>query len=81
MPAGTTLLEATRRAGLPVASACDADGLCAGCALQIVEGLDALDRETDDETRAKQRNRVDQGLRLACRVRLRADAVVTSSYW
>ena len=81
MPVGTTLLEATQRAGLPIASACDADGLCAGCALRVVEGAEALDAERPDETAAKRRNRVEDGLRLACRVLLRADTVVTAPYW
>ena len=37
VPAGTSLLEAARRAGLPVASACGADGICARCGLDILE--------------------------------------------
>jgi ferredoxin len=78
---GTTLLEAARSAGLPLASACGADGLCARCGLEILDGAAALDIESEDERRSKRRNRVDPRQRLACRVILSADARVRASYW
>jgi ferredoxin len=81
VPEGTTLLEAARRAGLPIASACSAGGLCARCGLEIVEGLDSLADESPEEREAKRRNRVDPRLRLACRVGATHGLVVTASYW
>ena len=60
----TTLLEAARRAGLPVASACGADGLCARCGMRVLEGADNLSAEEESETRVKHRNRIDGALRL-----------------
>ena len=78
---GTTLLEAARRAGLPSASACGADGLCGRCGLEILEGEAAGGAESESETRSKRRNRVESGQRLACRVILSADARVRASYW
>ncbi|MBW2668000.1 MAG: hypothetical protein JRE13_17055, partial [Deltaproteobacteria bacterium] len=35
---GTPLLEAAQKAGLPIASGCSANGLCARCGLQVVAG-------------------------------------------
>ena len=81
VPAGTTLLEAARRAGLPVASACGADGLCARCGLDILQGAERLPPESENELRIKHANRIDEGLRLACRIRLDCDLVVTAPYW
>ena len=78
---GTTLLEAARSAGLPLASACGAEGLCGRCGLEILEGGASLGAEDDEETRSKRRNRVDPRERLACRVILSADARVRASYW
>lgn len=78
---GATLLDAARSAGMPLASACGADGLCGRCGLEVVEGLARLPAEDADEQRSKQRNRVDARLRLACRVRLAADATVRAPYW
>ena len=69
------------RAGLPIASACGAGGLCGRCGLEILEGADALGAESESEQRSKRRNRVDPAERLACRVILSADARVRASYW
>jgi adenylate cyclase len=76
-----TLLEVTRVAGLPIASACGQNGACARCGLEILEGADALEPETSREARIKERNRIDAELRLACRVRPRGDLVVRARYW
>ncbi len=76
-----TLLEATRKIGLPIASACGEDGVCARCGLEIVEGAANLAIETDQEKAIKARNRIDPALRLACRVRPRGDLTVRALYW
>jgi ferredoxin len=78
---GTTLLEAARRASLPVASACGADGVCGRCGLQILEGAETLAPETEREKKIKAANRIDGELRLACRIALASDLVVTAPYW
>jgi uncharacterized 2Fe-2S/4Fe-4S cluster protein (DUF4445 family) len=81
VPAGTTLLDAARRAALPVASACGAEALCGRCGLALLAGGEALAPESPEERRTKLRNRVDPSLRLACRTRIVADLEVTASYW
>jgi adenylate cyclase len=80
-PAGTMLMDAVLRAGLPIASACGADGLCGRCGVRVLAGAESLIVEGADETRAKQRNRIDPELRLACRTVLSGDLEVTASYW
>ena len=81
VPVGATLLDAARRGSLPIASACDADGLCARCGLVVLEGGDALSPESDAESAAKRRNRVDAAERLACQARVRGPVVATARYW
>lgn len=76
-----TLLEATRAAGLPIASACGENGACARCGLRILEGSEGLEAETEREQRIKERNRIDPDLRLACRVRPRAALTARAAYW
>ena len=76
-----TLLEAARRAGLPIARACGENGTCARCGLQILEGAETLEAATESEQRIKQRNRIDPELRLACRVRPQGDLTVRAAYW
>jgi uncharacterized 2Fe-2S/4Fe-4S cluster protein (DUF4445 family) len=81
VPRGTMLLDAARRAALPVASACGAVALCGRCGLEVVAGTDALGDETAEERRAKRSNRIEPGLRLACRTAVVADLEVTAPYW
>ncbi len=81
VPLGSTLLDAARRAGLPVAHACGGGGLCGRCGLRIVAGGESLAAPSAAEQRAKERNRVDAELRLACRVELRGPLEVSAAYW
>jgi ferredoxin len=80
VPPGTSVLEAIRRAGLPIASACGAATLCARCGVRV-RSNEPLPGETRDETEAKRRNRVDPDLRLACRLAATGDLEVTATYW
>ena len=81
MAPGTLLLDAARRAALPVASACGAEALCGRCGLEVRRGAASLDDETPEELLAKRRNRVPSELRLACRTAVRADLEVSAPYW
>lgn len=81
VPAGTSLLEAARRAELPVASACGADGVCGRCGLEILAGGDSIEAETERERDIKHRNRIETSLRLSCRVSVSHDLTVTAPYW
>jgi uncharacterized 2Fe-2S/4Fe-4S cluster protein (DUF4445 family) len=79
--AGTRLLDAARRAGLPVASGCGAEGLCGRCGLHVLAGVLHLSAEEPAEAAAKRRNRIAPELRLACRAGVSGDVEVTASYW
>ena len=81
VPRGASLLAAVRSAGLPLASACRAEGLCGRCGVEIVEGADALSPEDAEEQRAKRRNRVDPRMRLACRARVHESVALRAHYW
>lgn len=79
--AGTSLLDAVQQAGLPIARACGAEGLCGRCGLRVLEGGASLGPASELEVRARRRNRVSDELRLACRVAVAGDLVVTATYW
>lgn len=81
VPAGSTLLDAVVAAGLPIARACGADGLCGRCGVRILAGAGAVDPESAAEAASKQRNRVDPAVRLACRAHVLGDVQLTASYW
>jgi ferredoxin len=76
---GTPLTDAIRRAGLPLASGCEEELICAKCGVRIVRGL--VSPETGWEREAKRRNRVESELRLACGIRVYSDLVVATDYW
>jgi ferredoxin, 2Fe-2S len=78
---GTSLLEAAREAGLPVAQTCTGEGICARCGMQIVEGGEDLAPESPGETDAKARNRIEGRLRLSCLLLADRDLTVTAPYW
>ncbi len=78
---GTSLLDAARQAGLPVASACGGEALCGRCGMDVLDGARWLSPETHAECFAKRRNRTQAGLRLACRTPVRGDLGVTTPYW
>ena len=79
---GTTLLEAVRRAGLPIARACGGGGLCGRCGVTRRWRAPRRSlRPSAAETSAKQRNRVAAELRLACQLELSGPLEVTASYW
>jgi uncharacterized 2Fe-2S/4Fe-4S cluster protein (DUF4445 family) len=81
VPDSTSLLEAARRVGLPVASSCGADGVCGRCGLEILESREPIESESEREGEIKQRNRVDLHLRLACRIQVDTDLTVTAPNW
>ena len=78
---GTTLWDAARAVGLPVASACSGSALCARCGFEILEGADALSAERSDERRAKDRGQLPAAQRLSCQVHVHGDVLATTGYW
>jgi 2Fe-2S ferredoxin len=79
--AGTSALEAARRAGLPVASSCGADGVCGRCGLRVLACAVPPAPEAERERDIKQRNRIDPVLRLSCRLQVECDLTLTAPYW
>ena len=73
---GTTLLEASRGAGIPHASLCGGRGRCSTCRARIGAGLDALPPPSADEARVLKRIDAPPNVRLACQVRPTADVDV-----
>jgi adenylate cyclase len=73
---GTTLLEASRGAGIPHASLCGGRGRCSTCRTRIGAGLEALPPPSADEARVLKRIDAPPNVRLACQVRPTADVDV-----
>ena len=79
--AGTTLLEAARAAGLPIARACTGRGLCGRCDLEILDGSGWLSAEAEDERETRERDRLPASRRLSCQARVQGPVRATAGYW
>ncbi|MGH6959354.1 MAG: adenylate/guanylate cyclase domain-containing protein, partial [Dongiaceae bacterium] len=73
---GTTILEASRQAGIPHASVCGGRGRCSTCRVRISEGLDRLPPASEAERRVLQRVGAPPNVRLACQSRPTANIAV-----
>lgn len=66
---GTSILEASRQAGIPHASVCGGRGRCSTCRVRVGFGRDDLPPPSDEESRVLARVGAPQGVRLACQLR------------
>ncbi|MEX0759178.1 MAG: adenylate/guanylate cyclase domain-containing protein [Tistlia sp.] len=76
-PAGTTILEASRMAGIAHASLCGGRGRCSTCRVRIGRGLEALPPADEAERRVLGRVGASPNVRLACQARPASDLEVT----
>jgi len=76
VPAGFTVLEASRYAGIPHASVCGGRGRCSTCRVRVMRGADYLPAATVDELRVLGRVGAPVHVRLACQVRPLRDLAV-----
>ncbi|MFV3407414.1 2Fe-2S iron-sulfur cluster-binding protein [Bdellovibrio bacteriovorus] len=81
VPADTVLMTALLDAGLPVASSCDGDGVCAKCKIIIVEGKENLSAENDTENFLREKNGLSSDVRISCQTRIQGNITVDATYW
>jgi 2Fe-2S ferredoxin len=78
---GENLMEALLKGGLPVASSCSGDGVCAKCRIQIVSGAENLTAENETEKFLRETKKVAPDSRISCQVQVIGDITVDASYW
>jgi adenylate cyclase len=76
VPAGFSVLEASRWAGIPHASVCGGRGRCSTCKVRIVQGVQALEPPGPVELRTLRRIVAPSAVRLACQLRPSKDISV-----
>jgi adenylate cyclase len=69
VPAGSTVLEASRLAGIPHASECGGRGRCTTCRVRVVQGAAFLPQSSPEERRILKRLGAPPNVRLACQLR------------
>ena len=75
---GAPLMESLLANGMPVASSCLGDGICAKCRVHVVGKVTAA---TPLENETLKRNAADANERLSCQIKVFDDIKVTTSYW
>ena len=71
---GDSLVLASGRGPYPIATGC-ADGTCATCQVEILEGHEVISAEDGHEQSTKQQQGVDSNLRLGCQVAVLGEGV------
>lgn len=79
--AGENLMEALLKAGLPVASSCNGDGVCAKCKVMIIEGNENLSPPNETEAFLKEKNSLPEATRISCQVQILGPIKVDTTYW
>ena len=74
-------MDALLRAGLPVASSCKGDGICAKCRVRVVAGAENLTPVEPLERRVRERLRLAPDLRLSCQARALGHVTIDTTYW
>lgn len=76
-----TVLDAARRAAVPVGNSCGGVGVCARCRVRVVAGAENLSPPTTIELRVGGTRGFAADERMACQAAVRGDCAVTTSYW
>src|SRR5579872_4659827 len=76
IPKGLSVLDASRRAGIPHASICGGRARCTTCRVRVLLGSETLGPPSPAETRALSALGVDRAVRLACQLRPTSDISV-----
>ncbi|MGZ5280506.1 MAG: 2Fe-2S iron-sulfur cluster-binding protein [Pseudobdellovibrionaceae bacterium] len=78
---GANLMKSLLSAEVPVASSCNADGVCAKCRLQITKGLQNLSAPNETELFLKEKFQLKSNQRISCQTFVLGDVEVDASYW
>ncbi len=79
--AGSNLMRSLLDAGLPVASSCNGDGVCAKCRLRIMQGAENLSSPNETEQFLAQKFELKPDTRISCQTTVLGDISVSATYW
>lgn len=78
---GDNLMDCLLKAGVPVASSCNGDGVCAKCKINIISGSENLSSENETETFLKEKNNIPKDQRISCQTNVYGDITIDTAYW
>lgn len=78
---GALLMPVLLAAGLPVASSCHGDGVCAKCRVVVIAGSENLSRVEGVEQMLRDRLKIPKDVRISCQTKVLGDVTIDTSYW
>lgn len=78
---GANLMKTLTDAGVPVASSCQGEGVCAKCKVRILEGAENLSRENATESDLREIHDLAKDERISCQSTAHGDVKVDTRYW
>ncbi|MBX2988438.1 MAG: (2Fe-2S)-binding protein [Bdellovibrionaceae bacterium] len=78
---GAVLMNALQDAGVPVASSCGGEAVCAKCVLKVLAGGENLSPPTPDELFLREKDNLPADTRVSCQARVLGDVTVDARYW
>ena len=78
---GTNLRLELIANGIPVASSCAGDGVCAKCGIIIISGNENLSPVKEEEIHLKIKNQLNSQYRISCLVSIHGDITIDTPYW
>lgn len=78
---GANLMKTLLKAGLPVASSCNGDGVCSKCRIRVLEGLENLSHINTIEQNMRDRLKIAREFRIACQTEVLGDILIDTAYW
>tara|TARA_B100001248_G_scaffold261706_1_gene253767 strand:+ start:7563 stop:7850 length:288 start_codon:yes stop_codon:yes gene_type:complete len=79
--AGTNLMQALTKAGVPVASSCKGKLVCGKCYIEVVEGSYNLSSASEEERDFMDLKDIPSGCRMACACQIEGDVCLDTPYW
>lgn len=78
---GTNLMSVLLENGVPVASSCNGDGVCAKCRIQIKSGAENLSQPNETELHLQDRESLKAGTRFSCQALVMGEIEIDTPYW
>ena len=78
---GSNLMSVLLENGVPVASSCNGDGVCAKCRVQIKSGQDQVSPINETEEILQDRESLKTGTRFSCQVTVFGEIEIDTPYW
>lgn len=77
----SNLMDVLIKSGLPVARACDREGICGKCGVHVLKGVENLPAITALEEKSLNKENLAEDVRLTCLVSVLGPVSVKADYW